>query len=740
MKFQQYRATGGLACATVASLWVLTGVGLAQSTAFTGFTPGNLVVSRSVYAGTASTVKVGQPLPPICPSTANCGNAIATDNGAYPIANGTNNVFNNTKVDGSFGVTAPVFLDQIKPDGTLVNTLAVSPNLVTTSFSSKMDLALDLSADGTAITFMGYGAPVNALDVSNSNAPGSYDPTNPVGSSYYRMVVQVGANGAIQVTPTNAYSGDNGRAAILANGLYYMVGNANNGKSTPDNIVATTGVQIATPGQLANTPALKVGSFSIVQVTNPATGLPYPADKYGKDENFRGLTIFKNTLYVTKGSGSNGINAVYQVGEPGSLPTPANAQNAPINILPGFPATLAKNPDALHSFGVFFANETTLYLAEEGTGVAADAATSKLAGLLKITLVNGQWQLAYALQNGLNLGQPYSIDGYPASLNPSTAGLRNIAGKVNSDGTVTIYAVTATVSSNGDSGADPNKLVVIADVLANTDPSAAANEKFTTLRTAAAGEVLRGVSFAPAGGAPALQDLPLVISSASYSASAIAPDSLATISGTNLATSSPGATSLPLPITFGGSSVAVVDSAGISRPAPLLYVSPTQINFQIPSGVAPGKAKITVSSGDNTKSTANAQIDAVAPGIFSLNNAGLAAAVVIRVASDGTQTVEQVFTTDGDGAVVAAPIAGVGIDSVYLELFGTGLQGAPTGTAQATIGGLSAPVLYSGAQGAFPGLDQINLEIPARLAGKGAVPIQVTAGGIAANPVTITVQ
>ena len=84
----------------------------------------------------------------------------------------------------------------------------------------------------------------------------------------------MGANGAIQVTPTNAYSGNNGRAAILANGLYYMVGNSNNGAGTPTNVVASTGVEIATPGQAATTAPTEIGNFNIDSVINPATGQP----------------------------------------------------------------------------------------------------------------------------------------------------------------------------------------------------------------------------------------------------------------------------------------------------------------------------------------------------------------------------------------------------------------------------------------------------------------------------------
>jgi hypothetical protein len=92
------------------------------------------------------------------------------------------------------------------------------------------------------------------------------------------------------------------------------------------------------------------------------------------------------------------------------------------------------------------------------------------------------------------------VPGYPAGNNPATGlpwspatdGLRNITGRVNRDGTVTIWGITSTVSGNGDQGADPNKLVAITDRLAAGTPPA--GERFATLRTAGFGEVLRGVT------------------------------------------------------------------------------------------------------------------------------------------------------------------------------------------------------------------------------------------------------
>src|SRR5262249_18714349 len=76
------------------------------------FIPGDLIVTRSVYTGTASTVTIGQTLPPVCGTQATC-NGKATDNGQFANLLNSNNVWNNEKVDSSFGITSPIFLDQL---------------------------------------------------------------------------------------------------------------------------------------------------------------------------------------------------------------------------------------------------------------------------------------------------------------------------------------------------------------------------------------------------------------------------------------------------------------------------------------------------------------------------------------------------------------------------------------------------------------------------------------------------
>ena len=103
-----------------------TGAGGGGGSTFPGFTANNLVLSRSVYSGTASTVTAGQTLPPVCGTQATC-TAGATNTGAFPALGSNNNVWNNVLIDASFGLTSPIFLDQITTSGTVLNTFRYQP-------------------------------------------------------------------------------------------------------------------------------------------------------------------------------------------------------------------------------------------------------------------------------------------------------------------------------------------------------------------------------------------------------------------------------------------------------------------------------------------------------------------------------------------------------------------------------------------------------------------------------------
>ncbi len=533
-------------------------------------TPGNLLVTTGVWTANADITAGVTQLPPNCatanPAYVTCGTAVAP--GTYPI------VFNNDAADGSFGVTEPIVLDELNPhSGRLIDAVTVPDNpaagdYLTTSFSSKSELAINQSTDGRYDTFVGYVAAPATIDASNANTPGEIDPTIADSAApTYRAVAQLNAFGQFGFTETNAFSGDNGRAAVLDpedghQGTIFAAGNAGNGASPePAAVIDGAGSQILTPAdepEAAQNPGAPTpyGDFNITELGDTA-------DKSGKDNNYRGLAVYNGVVYLTKGSGSNGVDTVYYVDPNGSsnatngvglpsttetLPSAAdwtaptystsdtalgltmnNPGLTPTNadILKGFPTDIAKNAtDASdYPFGLWFANPTTLYVADEGAGdntydsttntyTAAGASTT--AGLQKWSFNSamGEWQLDYVLQSGLNLGLPYHVvpdrrgDQYPTGLNttdsgtglpwaPATDGLRGLTGQVNRNGTVSLWASTSTVSGSGDQGADPNKLVEITDDLGATSAGQVPRERFQTVLPPTYGQVVRGVSFTP---------------------------------------------------------------------------------------------------------------------------------------------------------------------------------------------------------------------------------------------------
>jgi hypothetical protein len=500
--------------------------------------PGTLLVSSSTYegwTGAVATLQVGTPL-----ANTNTATIPAVSNNNYVT------VWNNDTVDASFGVTSPIDLTVIEPhSGHVLDRRRVPTSQVVTSFSSKSELALHLGHDrrGNHLVFVGYASPgVGALDVSNSDAAAGQDPTNPVsfafGSDYafHRTIVSLDDDGHFGFTPTINYGGNNGRAALLgSNGLYYTVGNANNGNAasfgsasngtTPD-VTETTGLEVVNPlnAWSAGATVPDGNSAEVNPLLQFGLGKKGADDKPGKDDNFRGITEFKGALYFTKGSGSNGVQTVYTVvSAPQSpagfvpvadsgpavgnvLPTVADAGQQAIAILNGFPSDSARASLAdgtsggnYTPFALFFANDHTLYVTDEGTGNSADAAH---AGLEKWILgSNGTWTLAYTLTGGLIGKVDSHLVGYDGQYpDVTTIGLRNLTGRLNGDGTVTLWSATSTSSASGDNGADPNRIVEITDEVSATSLAGkVASETFRTLAGPTYGTVYRGVAYVAAG-------------------------------------------------------------------------------------------------------------------------------------------------------------------------------------------------------------------------------------------------
>ncbi len=464
----------------------------------------SLLISSSTYdrtKGTLVSLAIGTTLPNSATATTN---AVASNNYVT--------VWNNASVDGSFGATSPIALSDVDAhSGRVFHTLQIPTEAVVTSFSSKSELGLHIARDwrGPHVVFVAYaGAGVGALDVSNSDAVAGQDPTNPVtfafglNYAFHRTIVSMDQDGDLAYTPTINYGGNNGRSALLGpNGLYYSVGNANNGNAaafgpsngTNPDVTETTGLEVVRPIN-AHSPSVTIPAGNSAEV-DPLLQYTFTTkpDKPGKDDNYRGVTEYGGALYFTKGSGSNGVDTVYSVD---SLPTLENATSATINIVPGFPTDSAKASGGdFTPFAVFFANPTTMYVTDEGSGNATDAASH--AGLQKWSLVDGVWQLDYVLTQGLIGVVDTDLTGYDGQYpDVTTVGLRNLTGVVHRDGRVTLWATTSTSSASGDQGADPNKVVRITDDLEATSLTGkVAEESFKTIAGPTYGKVYRGVAY-----------------------------------------------------------------------------------------------------------------------------------------------------------------------------------------------------------------------------------------------------
>ena len=232
------------------------------------------------------------------------------------------------------------------------------------------------------------------------------------------------------------------------------------------------------------------------------------------------------------------------------------------------------------------------------------------------------------------------------------------------------------------------------------------------------------------------------VSAASLAPGFVSPESIVSGFGANFTDQTAQADTVPLPTTLGGVSITVTDSQGAERRAPLFYVSPSQINYQAPAGTAPGAAIVSVRGLAGVVATGTLQVAAVAPSLYSANadGQGVAAALILRIAPNGDRTIEQIADYDlAQGRYLPAPIAFNG-DDLYLLLFGSGVRAAQPGDTAVTVGGELAPVLYAGAHPDLVGLDQINIQLPPSLAGRGEIEIQLTTAGKSANKLTLRVE
>ncbi len=213
------------------------------------------------------------------------------------------------------------------------------------------------------------------------------------------------------------------------------------------------------------------------------------------------------------------------------------------------------------------------------------------------------------------------------------------------------------------------------------------------------------------------------VSAASFSADAVTPEAIASAFGTGLATATTVASSTPLPTELAGTKVRVNGEL-----AQLFFVSPTQVNFLVPAGALTGNAVVEILSGDNTLSRGAVNLASAAPSLFTSNASGSGAPAAVAT-KDGVNFVA-VGNRDGSPNALDA--------GDFLVLFGTGMRRASAAAIKITVGGKDAPVLFSGAQGGFAGLDQINTQLPTGVS--GVVDVVISINGRTANTVKVRIR
>ncbi len=212
------------------------------------------------------------------------------------------------------------------------------------------------------------------------------------------------------------------------------------------------------------------------------------------------------------------------------------------------------------------------------------------------------------------------------------------------------------------------------------------------------------------------------VNAADYSAN-LAPGALASAFGVDLAATTEQAQGLPLPTELAGTRVLVNGKA-----APLLYVSPLQINYQVPEGTPVGNVEVVIERADN-KARETIQVKSAGFAAFSFDSTGSGAGAILdgRTFKSGPYEIQ---TERGEATILA--------------LFGTGLGEASSKDfvsqrVRVLVGGIEAKVHYAGPQGQFVGLEQINFELPPNVAQHGTLPVLVKIDEQSTNSVTVDV-
>ena len=288
--------------------------------------------------------------------------------------------------------------------------------------------------------------------------------------------------------------------------------------------------------------------------------------------------------------------------------------------------------------------------------------------------------------------------------------------------------------------ASSNNLTITTATLAGGIASAIVDASIATHQIVA---VYNGdTNFAGSSSASQLQ----LVSTAANITSSFAPDEAVSAYHVTNLTGDTTADVFPLSTSMGGASVKITDSTGVSWLSPLygVFASASQINFVMPGSVSLGPALVTALLPGNHSLMAVANITQTSPAIFTanMNGQGVAAGQFVHVHPGFVQSFDNIAVFDTkQNKYVPNPVSmGPDTDQLYLVLYGTGIRHRASDDAVvATVNGVNVPI-KTAAQGVYPGLDQMNLQLPRSLAGAGTADVIITVAGQMANTVQIAIQ
>jgi hypothetical protein len=441
-------------------------------------------------------------------------------------------------IGGGLDTAAPIVLQQFQlgaggtsatPAGTvtLPQTASGANSAISGEYGSASEGILQQSANGQYLTMMGYGvnantfnaAPVSTYGTAALGQTTSLTAANQTGTVYTtvpRVVALIGGAAGVDTSTalTGVFNMNNPRSAATVDGSsFYVSGQGVTGDGTGGVFYAPLGATTATP--INNNTSTFPSGASDNGTENPLTATETRV--VGIVNNGSG-----NTLYVSRdfapGGSPNDSTDIRSLTDSttGGLPTSSNitatrllnlnpssgkggntqgGNDASINVTSGDENGV--NNSRAGSFvylspeQFFFANPTTLYIADSGEPKNGNANKAALGegGLQKWSLVGGVWELDYDLVSGLGLVNNANANSATPTA-PGVTGLFGLTGEV-IGGSVELFA-----TSYGLNELSPSYLYEITDTLADTTITQASGETFTTLYSAPAGTSIRGVAFA----------------------------------------------------------------------------------------------------------------------------------------------------------------------------------------------------------------------------------------------------